>query len=98
MRNSSGDMIANTMEGIGAHFVFGSGEILPVFEDALDGLRIGARKTFSVSGDDAPGLLGIFHFEVVIDDIIWTKDLPKTIGKPRTEFPFCGADCSCRIS
>lgn len=98
MRNSSGEVIADTMRGKEAQFVFGSGEILPVFENALNGLRIGAKKTFSVSEDEAPGLPGIFHFEVVIDDISWTKDLPTTIGKSTSELPFCGPDCSCRLS
>lgn len=98
MKNSSGEIIANTMDAKSVAFVFGSGEILPALENELNGLKIGEKKTFSVSGDDAPGLPGTFHFHVVIDNIWWAEDLPAKAEESTAGVLPCASDCFCHAS
>lgn len=97
MKNSSGEIIADTMDTKGVNFVFGSGEILPGLENELDGLKIGEGKTFSVSADAVRGLGDTFQFDVVIDDICWAKDA-HPVGSPSVKGSLCGPDCACHAS
>lgn len=98
MRNSSGRILANTIESEGASFVFGSGEIDPGLEDAFAGMKIGEQKSFSVSGDAVAGLQDTFHFDIVIDDIGWTEDLRQAGTRVPSAPAFCGPGCSCHSS
>ncbi|MEX2234638.1 MAG: FKBP-type peptidyl-prolyl cis-trans isomerase [Cyclobacteriaceae bacterium] len=49
MKNSAGEILANTLEEEPVRFLYGSGEILPGLEHPLTGLRIGEQKSFSLS-------------------------------------------------
>jgi FKBP-type peptidyl-prolyl cis-trans isomerase 2 len=89
MRNSSGEIIANTMHKEAIRFIYGSGEIVSGLEEALNGLRVGEHRSFKVSEDTAPGLNGTFQFDVIIDDITWA-DEPKSRAAAN-----CGPDCLC---
>jgi hypothetical protein len=89
MRNSSGEIIANTMDKEAVRFTYGSGQIAPGLEEALNGIKIGEQKSFTVSGDAAPGLPGTFGFDVIIDDVTW-------MDEPRSEAAYnCGHNCVC---
>lgn len=96
MKNLSGETVANTMTADPVKFRYGSGEILPILEGALAGLKIGARKSFILSGEAAPGLNGTFHFDVLIDDISWVEDGAAPSAADAGAAGDCGPDCRCQ--
>ena len=89
MKNSSGEIIANTLDRQPVTFLYGSGKILHGLEQALEGLKIGQQKSFKISEEDTPGLRGTFQFDIVIDDISWADDSSSLRASP------CGPDCLC---
>lgn len=92
MKNASGEVLADTMEGEPAKFLYGSGEILPGLENFLTGLKIGDQKSFSVSGENTPGLNDAFHFDIVIDNIWWPENKSLSASGGQSD---CGPDCAC---
>src|SRR5688500_15253035 len=99
MKNETQEVVVNTMEDEPVTFMFGSGEILPGLEQPLTGLKIGERKSFSLSPEDSPGLDQIFYFDVIIDDIRWepegeSKNLNRSL-KQDVDLDTCGPDCDC---
>ena len=97
MKNSTEEVLVNIMEDEPVTFRFGSGEILPGLEQPLTGLKIGERKSFSLSPEMSPGLDQTFYFDVIIDDIRWisegeTKDVGTSL--PSNIDP-CGPNCDC---
>lgn len=90
MRNAKTEVMVNTLEHETVSFVFGSGEILPALEAPLAGLKIGDRKSFSLSPGTSPGIDQSLHFDVIIDDIRWITD-----DVPKKENEDCGPGCIC---
>ncbi len=93
MKNSAGEILVNTMENEPVKFLYGSGEIVPGLESALQGLRIGDRKSFSLSKNISPALDQSFYFDVVVDDIWWMENERDPAQKK--EAGDCGPGCAC---
>lgn len=87
MKNAVGEVLADAAEQEPVKFLFGSGEILPGLESPLEGLRIGEKKSFSLSPETVPDLNETFHFDVIIDDIRPAND-------PESDAA-CGPGCDC---
>ena len=74
MKNSEGEILADIMNTDPVKFLFGSGEILPELEGTLTGLKIGEHKLFALSSEKNGDLNRSYHFDVVIDDILWVSE------------------------
>ena len=94
MKNDAGEIMEDNTNNPAYNYLHGSGNLMPALEEAMTGLTTGDAKTFSV----ADKLLnGIFHFDVIIDNV-----RPATAEEIATGFPAkkitmenCGPDCCC---
>src|ERR1700741_1711038 len=85
MKNSSGDVIEDTMERQPIQYLHGAGKIMPALETAIEGMSAGQKKVFSISD---PGLSENLHFDLVIDEV--REATPEEIQRG---IPDCGAGC-----
>jgi hypothetical protein len=99
MRNGRGEVLEDITEGSPAAYLHGSGNILPVLEEQLDGLSAGDSKQIIVSGDTGfEGMDDAFSFDVVIDFVRPATDEEISLGRPKEEGEDkedCGPDCIC---
>jgi len=92
MRNSSGEVLEDTVNSGVTHYLQGSSAIHPLLQSQLEGLRIGDQKMvllpneISNSGDD-------FSFEVVIRQIRNAMEEELQLGYP--VMADCPDDCDC---
>lgn len=94
MKNDAGEIMEDNTKLAAFDYVHGSGNLMPALEDAMTGLSTGDKKTFSV----ADKLLnGIFHFDVIIDNVRMATEEEITNGFPAKKLTTgdCGADCCC---
>jgi FKBP-type peptidyl-prolyl cis-trans isomerase SlyD len=91
MKNENGDIMEDNTNSAAYEYVHGSGNLMPALEDAMTGLSAGETKTFSVSDKL---LRGLFHFDVVIENIRTATDEEIAKGIPLTN-KNCGPDCCC---
>ena len=87
MKNSSGDVIEDTMERTPIQYLHGAGKIIPALETAIEGMKAGQKKAFSISD---PGLSENLHFDLVIDEV-----REATIEEIQNGKPACGPGCRC---
>lgn len=75
-------------------YVHGSGNLMPALEDAMTGLSPGDKKTFSISDKL---LNGIFHFDVMIDDVRTASEEEISNGFPNKlqQTNNCGPEGCC---
>lgn len=94
MKNDAGEIMEDTTSLAAFDYVHGTGNLMPALEEAMTGLASGAKKTFSV----ADKLLnGIFHFDVIIDNVRMATKEEITNGFPDKKFTKndCGPECCC---
>ena len=87
MKNSSGDVIEDTMVRSPIQYLHGAGKIIPALETAIEGMTAGQKKSFSISD---PGLSENLHFDLVIDEV--REATPEEIQNGN---PACGPGCCC---
>ncbi|MEX1241886.1 MAG: FKBP-type peptidyl-prolyl cis-trans isomerase [Cyclobacteriaceae bacterium] len=99
MKNSTEEVLVNTLEQEPVTFTFGSGKILPALEQPLTGLKIGEQKSFRLTPESSPGLDQTYYFDVIIDDIRWDngdEPEPEDVGiSLQNSADDCGPDCNC---
>jgi len=87
MKNSTGDVIEDTMERSPIQYLHGAGKIIPALENAIEGMQAGEKRIFSISD---PGLSENLHFNLIIDEI--RDATPEEIQNGK---PSCGPGCCC---
>ncbi|QEC66653.1 hypothetical protein FRZ67_04815 [Panacibacter ginsenosidivorans] len=94
MKNDAGEIMEDNTNTAPYNYLHGSGNLMPALEDAMTGLSKGEAKTFSI----ADKLLnGIFHFDVIIDDVrpASAKEIASGFPAKKITTDDCGTDCCC---
>ena len=87
MKNSIGNVIEDVMDRSPIQYIHGTGKIIPALESAIEGMKAGQKKVFSISD---PGLSENLHFDLIIDEV--REATPEEIQNGK---PTCGPDCCC---
>lgn len=97
MKNSEGEILADSMNTDPVKFLFGSGEISPELEGALTGLKIGEHKLFALSPETNGDPNRSYSFDVVIDDILWVtgSQLNEALSPVSSQEKDCGPGGCC---
>ncbi|MEP6947903.1 MAG: hypothetical protein ABI863_01450, partial [Ginsengibacter sp.] len=95
MKNSSGDVLENTMNNDPVNYLHGSTGILPLLQIQLEGLKAGDKKVVYLPA--ASGLTSEdFIFEVIIDEVRIAMKEEILLGYPvNINVSKCEADCDC---
>jgi FKBP-type peptidyl-prolyl cis-trans isomerase 2 len=95
MKNSSEEVLENTMNHDPVNYLHGSTGIQPLLQAQLEGLRIGDKKTVFLLAES--GLTSEdFTFEVIIDDVRAASSEEIMLGYPvKLTVQKCEAECSC---
>lgn len=90
MKGKNGEIVEDTMNGKGAEYLHGGGDILPSLESVLEGLPVGTQKSFTVHDEQ---LTYPLHFDVVIDAI--REATAEEIRSGQSGKEECGPGCCC---
>lgn len=98
MKNSSGDVLENTMNNDPVNYLHGSTGILPLLQLQLEGLKAGDKKVVYLKA--ASGLTSEdFIFEVIIDQVRIALKEEIMLGYPvRINVIKCETDCDCYLN
>ena len=95
MKNSRGNILENTMDGLPVSYLHGASGILALLQVQLEGLKTGDKKLVYLSS--ATGLVNDdFIFDVTIDEVRMASKEEILLGYP-VKLPVikCEADCDC---
>ena len=94
LKNDNGEILEDNTTGKPIQYLHGSGSILPLLEEALEGLQCCETKSVFIPDEN---LRGNFYFDVIIDGIRLARPGEITTGKPiqRQEKNDCGPGCCC---
>ena len=97
MKNKEGEVLEDIMQNPPVKYLHGSGNLLPVLEECLEGLQAGAQKSITISGEQVAGLNDLLEFDVIIDEVREATAAEIQMGKPVEESPQsgCGPGCCC---
>ncbi len=97
MKNSKGEILEDIMDGSPISYLHGTGQIMPLLEINLAGLKSGDRKNFVISSENGfPGMDDEFYFEVIIDSIRHANKEELEKGKIFEAYTQnCDANCNC---
>jgi len=97
MKNSTGDVLQDILQGSPVEYLHGSGHILPALEANLTGLQPGDKKLVGISNETDFQLDASFYFDVVIDNVRPATEEELIRGKPikPENNDECGPGCIC---
>ena len=87
LKNQEGETLENTWNHHPIVFPIGTGDGMPLFEDQLEGLKIGDEKSFSFRDPEGIG----FQMEIIIDGIEQITEESVNIQGEKD----CGPGCCC---
>lgn len=95
MRNASGEVLENTMHGMPISYLHGTGAILLLLQEQLEGLEAGDKKTVHLKATS--GFTNEdFSFDVIIDQVRAALEEEIVLGYPvEVNVAACEADCEC---
>lgn len=94
MTNDKGEVLEDNTKDKPIQYVHGSGNILPLLEQSLNGLKCGETKTVFLPGEHARGSL---YLDVIIDEVRVAEPAEIEAGKPLQQAlnNDCGPGCCC---
>lgn len=93
MKNKAGEILEDNTDTLPIEYVHGTGNLLPALENAIKGLRVKDKISFSVKDDFNRGE---FFFDVMVDAIRKATREEIEKGEPaKTANNNCGPGCCC---
>ena len=95
MYDHIGNVLENTTSSVSTRYLHGSGTILAILQNQMEGLQPGQRKKVLLSGSS--GLCnGDYLFDVIVDTVRPANEKELILGYPLEEtLAECNDDCNC---
>ena len=95
MKNTSGEILDNTMDKKPVQYLHGSGKILPSLESLLYGLKAGDKKSIRLKANEISANDDV-TFDVIIDAVRFASKQEMELGQPAGPHNFsCDPECNC---
>ena len=98
MKDDTGTVVENTMDGLPVNYLYGSAAILPLLQLQMKGLKPGDKKTICLPAES--GFTNHdFTFEIIIDHVRKAMNEELILGYPvTTNVEKCEQNCDCYLS